>query len=151
MAATLGVDSVFGADVDGDGDLDVLSGGDKIAWYENTDGVGGFGAQQAQEADSDHGTSVGCLRFPQGFEGARDGVVDFDTDCVVVVDTNPQGATATAAASSCDTPCHLNVSEITKTITITKEERDAAAANWVTPFMHRYSPRVRSMAGGSTR
>jgi hypothetical protein len=41
--------SVFAADVDGDGDLDVLSasaGDDKIAWYENTDAAGSFGAQQ---------------------------------------------------------------------------------------------------------
>jgi hypothetical protein len=40
---------VFAADVDGDGDLDVLSASyddDKIAWYENTDGGGTFGSQQ---------------------------------------------------------------------------------------------------------
>ncbi|KXN98287.1 hypothetical protein LS48_12035 [Aequorivita aquimaris] len=36
------------ADFDGDGDLDVLSisrGDDKIAWYENLDGLGNFGTQ----------------------------------------------------------------------------------------------------------
>ena len=41
--------SVFAADLDGDGDIDVLSaslGSNKIAWYENTDGLGGFGPQQ---------------------------------------------------------------------------------------------------------
>jgi len=41
--------SVFAADVDGDGDLDVLSASqvpEKIAWYENTDGAGNFGTQQ---------------------------------------------------------------------------------------------------------
>ena len=41
--------SVFAADVDGDGDLDVLSASssyDKIDWYENTDGAGSFGSQQ---------------------------------------------------------------------------------------------------------
>ena len=35
--------SVVLADMDGDGDLDVLSASyfdDKIAWYENTDGAG---------------------------------------------------------------------------------------------------------------
>jgi hypothetical protein len=39
---------VYAADVDGDGDLDVLSaslGDDKIAWYDN-DGAGHFGPQQ---------------------------------------------------------------------------------------------------------
>ncbi len=42
--------SVFAADLDGDGDVDVLSasqGDDKIAWYENLDGRGGFGPQRA--------------------------------------------------------------------------------------------------------
>ena len=41
--------SVLAADLDGDGDRDVLSaslGDDKIAWYENEDGLGGFGPQQ---------------------------------------------------------------------------------------------------------
>ena len=44
-----GAISVYAADVDGDGDVDVLSASlfdDKIAWYENTDGLGSFGAQQ---------------------------------------------------------------------------------------------------------
>jgi len=55
--AALGATSVYAADVDGDGDLDVLSAStdgefyegpveDKIAWYENTDGQGNFGPQQ---------------------------------------------------------------------------------------------------------
>ncbi|MBW2388219.1 MAG: VCBS repeat-containing protein, partial [Deltaproteobacteria bacterium] len=44
--------SVFAADVDGDGDLDALvyspssGGNDNVAWYENTDGAGGFGPQR---------------------------------------------------------------------------------------------------------
>ena len=41
--------AVDAADVDNDGDLDVFSASitdNKIAWYENTDGAGSFGAQQ---------------------------------------------------------------------------------------------------------
>ena len=40
---------ILAADVDGDGDMDVLSvsrDDDKLAWYENTDGLGTFGPQQ---------------------------------------------------------------------------------------------------------
>ncbi len=41
--------AVYASDIDGDGDLDVLSASyndNKIAWYENTNGMGVFGAQQ---------------------------------------------------------------------------------------------------------
>eukprot|EP00944_MAST-04C_sp_MAST-4C-sp1_P001464 g1464.t1 len=41
----IGAKSVYAADVDGDGDIDVLSASEndqKIAWYENTDGKGTF-------------------------------------------------------------------------------------------------------------
>ena len=39
---------VYAADVDGDGDIDVFSAShddNKVAWYENLDGKGTFGAQ----------------------------------------------------------------------------------------------------------
>ena len=48
-AVANGANSVFVADVDGDGDLDVLSASfwdSKIAWYENVDGLGAFGSEQ---------------------------------------------------------------------------------------------------------
>jgi len=44
-----GITSVFAADIDGDGDIDVLSalgGSDIIDWFENIDGQGTFGPQQ---------------------------------------------------------------------------------------------------------
>ena len=53
--------SVYAADLDGDGDLDVLSASfldGKIAWYENTDGAGSFGPQQIITTDADGATSV---------------------------------------------------------------------------------------------
>lgn len=43
------VNSVFAADLDTDGDLDLLSalsGNDQVVWYENTDGRGNFGEQR---------------------------------------------------------------------------------------------------------
>ena len=42
--------SVFASDLDGDGDQDVLSASaadGKVAWYENLDGLGTFGHEQA--------------------------------------------------------------------------------------------------------
>ena len=48
-SSAFGARSVYAADLDGDDDIDVLSASfenDKIAWYENTDGLGNFGAQQ---------------------------------------------------------------------------------------------------------
>ncbi len=44
-----GARSVYATDLDGDGDVDVVSAsglGNKIAWYENTDGKGAFGSEQ---------------------------------------------------------------------------------------------------------
>jgi len=53
--------SVFAADIDGDGDQDVLSASaddDKVAWYENTDGNGTFGTQQIISSSVNHATTV---------------------------------------------------------------------------------------------
>ncbi len=51
-----GAETVFAADIDGDGDNDIISGSqhdDKIAWYENIDGQGTFGSQQIISTDAD--------------------------------------------------------------------------------------------------
>ena len=53
--------SVFAADLDNDGDLDVLSASnddDKICWYENTDGNGTFGTQNIISSSADGALSV---------------------------------------------------------------------------------------------
>jgi len=47
---------VFSSDIDSDGDMDVLSASihdDKVAWYENLDGLGDFGDQQIITTDAD--------------------------------------------------------------------------------------------------
>ncbi len=56
-----GARDVFAADLDGDGDADVLSASssdDVIAWYENTDGAGDFGARQIITAEADGAQDV---------------------------------------------------------------------------------------------
>ena len=57
----LGARSVSAADVDGDGNMDILSASeldDKIAWYMNKDGKGAFDQQRIVSADADGATAV---------------------------------------------------------------------------------------------
>lgn len=60
--------SVVAADLDQDGDLDVLSasaGDDTIAWYENTDGQGTFGLQKIINDQANLATAVYAADFDQ--------------------------------------------------------------------------------------
>ncbi|NRD18782.1 T9SS type A sorting domain-containing protein [Winogradskyella eckloniae] len=76
------------ADVDGDGDLDVLSvssSDSKIAWYENTDGLGSFGAQQIISTE---------LSFPKEIESAD---LDNDGDLDIIASYGSYGGTVETA------------------------------------------------------
>ncbi len=58
---TDGAISAHAADLDGDGDIDVVSASyrdDTIAWYENTDGLGNFGPQQIISSNVDGARSI---------------------------------------------------------------------------------------------
>ncbi|MFK7847595.1 MAG: FG-GAP-like repeat-containing protein [Rhodothermales bacterium] len=66
--AAKGATDVLAVDVDGDGDLDVVSSStfdDKIAWYENTDGLGVFGVQQVITVDADLAIAVHAADLDQ--------------------------------------------------------------------------------------
>ena len=55
------VEGVFTADLDGDGDLDLISASrtdDKIAWYENLDGAGTYSNQRILSTDADEAVAV---------------------------------------------------------------------------------------------
>ncbi|QBZ98258.1 T9SS type A sorting domain-containing protein [Flavobacterium sangjuense] len=55
------ITSVHAGDLDGDGDMDVASstaGDDKIAWYQNTNGLGVFGTQQVLTTTADNAQVV---------------------------------------------------------------------------------------------
>ena len=55
------VQSIFTADLDGDEDMDILTASafdDKIAWYENTDGMGSFGEQKVITTSADYARYV---------------------------------------------------------------------------------------------
>ena len=52
-----GAAKVVAVDLDGDGDVDILAASstdDKVAWYENTDGAGTFGAEQVLGTGGDY-------------------------------------------------------------------------------------------------
>ncbi|WP_420572093.1 T9SS type A sorting domain-containing protein [Kordia sp.] len=105
-----GASSVYAADLDGDGDLDVLSTSSfdqTVAWYENLDGQGTFGAQQVIAIDTNAIDSLAItdidgdgdldVLFPNSFEGGiiwhenTDGEGDFSAQSVIATDASILG------------------------------------------------------------
>jgi hypothetical protein len=86
-----GARSVFAADLDGDGDNDVLSASrfdNKVAWYENTDGAGSFGPQQVISVAAEDPQSV----FATDLDGDSDVDVLSAADHAVAWYENTDGA-----------------------------------------------------------
>jgi hypothetical protein len=68
---TIQPSSIYGVDIDGDGDVDIISSSiqdNKIAWYENTDGLGTFGSQQIISTEANQARYV----FPADFDNDGD-------------------------------------------------------------------------------
>lgn len=97
--AIQGAKSVHTADIDGDGDQDVLSTSyidNKIAWYENTDGLGNFGNQQIISVDYWGLQNVVAADFDMDGDmdiviNASDSVIFFENSTVWFENTNGQG------------------------------------------------------------
>ncbi len=81
-----GASDVAAADMDGDGDLDIVSASrvdDTVAWYDNTDEVGGFGSRHivsttADEVLSIHAADVDGDGDNDVLSAARDRIVWYD-------------------------------------------------------------------------
>lgn len=84
--------TVYAADLDGDGDADVVSGStsdNKVAWYENTDGLGSFGPQQVISSTAYGVHSVVCSDMD--VDGDLDVIAGLSTRVVWYENTNGQG------------------------------------------------------------
>ena len=120
--AANGAKSVFAADVDGDGDTDVLSASrddNKIAWYENLDGAGSFGSQRiistaaigaesvfAADVDGDGDTDVLSASFDDSkiawYQNGGDGVGDACDNCLGAVNPDQADIDGDGAGDACD-------------------------------------------------
>ena len=91
-----GAESVYGADVDGDGDIDIMSASyldDKIAWYENTAGDGSAWTEHVISTTADGAKSI----YAADVDG--DGDIDImsasyeDDNIFLYVNTSGTGST----------------------------------------------------------
>ena len=88
-----GARSVFGADIDGDGDTDVISASafdDKIAWYENTSGDGSSFAEHVVSTTIDQPSSVYAVDIDA--DGDMDLLSTSPGDDTVVLFENSNGS-----------------------------------------------------------
>ena len=79
--SAIGAASVFATDIDGDGDVDVISaslGDSTIAWYENIDGIGAFGSKKTISSNINYASYV----------IASDLDNDLDEDVIFISSTN---------------------------------------------------------------
>jgi len=126
FAGALGAWSVFAADVDGDGDVDVLSASlfdDTVAWYENTDGMGTFGPQRPistvveaaisvfaadMDLDGDFDVITGSLFDPISWHANLDGAGSFGSPQLV---SEAGDGTLSVFAADLDGDGYLDVAE----------------------------------------
>ncbi len=83
---------VFSVDIDGDEDFDVVTtsyNNDTIAWYENTNGQGDFGAQQIVSTEANGAHSVYCVDIDN--DGDNDIVASLQLDNAIVWFENMNG------------------------------------------------------------
>lgn len=110
--ATISTTSVYAADINGDGNIDILSSSlrdDKLAWYPNTDGLGTFAIQQvidildapkniyANDLDGDGDMDIFATSIGQGlvwYENTN-GLGDFNEAQILVSDMDVSSAEAT--------------------------------------------------------
>ncbi len=145
---------VYAADIDGDGDIDVISasrGDDKIAWYENTNGNGDFGPEQVLTTNANGASSVTAgdidrdgdtdIVFASSFDDKigwfenTDGNGNFSDEQIITTNAN---VPRTVRINDLDQDCDLDILYISETKLAWFENTDGlgnlAAEQLITPI-----------------
>ncbi len=129
------VRSVYAADLDDDGDMDVLSanyGSDNIAYLENIDGAGNFGPQQVLNTSLDGPSSVYACDIDN--DGDKDILAAANSGDNLVWYSNLLYEPVPKADFAADTTCGV------KPLTIQFDDRSAGTINtWNWDFGDEYS------------